>query len=101
MQMRTHQILLATLATVSILGTAREAAADDNDNGGRRLNSLAKDVAVRHRRLLVKNRLEVTPLFESTINADYRAIIGGGLKLEYHLSDKWSIGVIGVASASI
>ncbi|HEY0190795.1 MAG TPA: outer membrane beta-barrel domain-containing protein [Kofleriaceae bacterium] len=66
-----------------------------------RHNSLADDVAVRHRRLLVAHRLELTPLFESTINADYRHIIGGGLKLEYHLSDKWSIGAIGVASTSL
>ncbi len=94
--MRTHQILLASLAVLSVVGgTAHEASAE------RRQNSLAKDVAVRHRRLLVKNRFEVTPLFESTINADFRHVIGGGLKLEYHLTDKWSIGVIGVASASV
>jgi outer membrane beta-barrel protein len=58
-------------------------------------------VAVRHRRLLVKNRLELAPLFESTINADFRHIIGGGAKLEYHLTDKWSVGVVGVASTAI
>ncbi len=67
----------------------------------RRLNDLHKDVAVRHRRLLVKNRFEFTPLFESSIDADYKHIIGGGLKLEYHLSDMWSIGAIGVASTAI
>jgi len=66
-----------------------------------RHNSLADDVAVRHRRLLVKRRFEVTPLFESTINADFRHVIGGGLKIEYHLSDMWSIGAIGVASTSL
>ena len=38
-----------------------------------------------------------TPLFESTINADFQHIVGGGLKLEYHLGDMLSIGVIGVA----
>lgn len=67
----------------------------------RRQNSLAADVAVRHRRLLVKDRFEFAPLFESTINADFRHIIGGGAKLEYHLSDKLSIGVIGVGSTSL
>jgi outer membrane beta-barrel protein len=67
----------------------------------RRQNSLAADVAVRHRRLLVKNRFELAPLFESTINADFRHIIGGGAKLEYHLTDKFSIGVIGVASTAL
>jgi len=66
-----------------------------------RQNGLAADVAVRHRRLLVKNRLEVAPLFESTINADFRHVLGGGLKLEYHITDKLSIGVIGVASTSL
>jgi outer membrane beta-barrel protein len=64
----------------------------------RRKNSLPDDVAVRHRRLLVKNRFEVTPLFESTINAEFQHIVGGGLKLEYHLSDMISIGGIGVGS---
>jgi len=67
----------------------------------RRTNDLADDVAVRHRRLLVKNRLEFTPLFESTINADFRHIIGGGAKLEYHLTDMLSVGGIGVFSTAI
>jgi outer membrane beta-barrel protein len=57
--------------------------------------------AVRNRLLLVAKRLEATPLFESTINADFRAFIGGGLKLEYHLGDMLSIGAIGVVSASL
>jgi outer membrane beta-barrel protein len=67
----------------------------------RRTSSLAKDVAVRHRRLLVKNRFEVTPLFESSIDADFQHTVGGGLKLEYHLGDMFSIGVIGVGSTSL
>src|SRR5688572_27572208 len=64
----------------------------------RRKNSLPGDVAVRHRRLLVKNRFEATPLFESTINPEFQHIVGGGLKLEYHLSDMLSIGGIAVGS---
>ena len=51
--------------------------------------------------LLVKKRFEATPLFESSVNADFRNIVGGGLKLEYHFSDKLSIGVIGVGSAAL
>src|SRR5688572_32257073 len=39
----------------------------------RRKNSLPGDVAVRHRRLLVKNRFEVAPLFESTISGEFRS----------------------------
>jgi outer membrane beta-barrel protein len=62
----------------------------------RRRDPLENEPAVRHRLLLVKNRFELTPLFESTINADFRHILGAGLKLEYHLSDMLSFGVIGV-----
>jgi outer membrane beta-barrel protein len=68
---------------------------------GRRQNSLANDVAVRHRRLLVRGRFEFAPLFESTINADFRHIIGGGAKLEYHLGDMLSIGVVGVFGTAL
>jgi outer membrane beta-barrel protein len=83
------------VAVVGVLAASTSAYAD------RRQNSLASDVAVRHRRLLVKGRLELTPLFESTVNADFRHIIGGGAKLEYHLTDMFSFGVIGVGSTAI
>lgn len=91
------------LAAVIALGGlfAVEAATAPEAHAERRLNSLGKDVAVRHRRLLVKNRFEVTPLFESTINADFRHIIGGGLKLEYHFSDMISVGVVGVGATAL
>jgi outer membrane beta-barrel protein len=89
--MKNHTLL----AVVGLLALSSEAYAE------RRKNDLASAVAVRRRRLLVKQRFEVAPLFESTINADFRHIIGGGAKLEYHLTDKWSIGVIGVASTSL
>jgi len=82
-------------ATLLVAAIGHEAAAD------RRLNNLEKDVAVRHRRLLVAKRFEATPLFESSVNADFRHIVGGGLKLEYHLSDKLSIGLLGVASTAL
>jgi len=84
-------ILGAALVSASFASIAQA-------DGGRRKNSLPEDVAVRHRRLLVKNRFEVSPTFESTISADYQHIIGGGLKLEYHLSDMLSIGAVGVGS---
>jgi len=93
--MKTHLIVAAALGLASV-GVAEHAA-----NAERRTNDLSKQVAVRHRRLLVKNRFEFAPLFESTINADFRHIIGGGAKLEYHLGDMLSFGVVGVASASI
>ena len=91
--MKKHTTLL--LASVGLLALAGSAIAE------RRTNGLANDVAVRHRRLLVKNRFELAPLFESTINADFRHIIGGGAKLEYHLGDMLSFGVIGVASTAL
>jgi outer membrane beta-barrel protein len=93
--MKNHTAL-AVVAVVTGLGVSGDVYAE-----GRRLSSLASDVAVRHRRLLVKNRFELAPLFESTINADFRHIVGGGAKLEYHLGDKLSIGVIGVASTAL
>ena len=89
--MKNHTLL----AVVGVLALTSEAYAE------RRQNTLATDVAVRRRRLLVKKRFEFAPLFESTINADFRHIIGGGAKLEYHLSDMFSIGVVGVAATSL
>jgi outer membrane beta-barrel protein len=88
-----NKMLLA--AVVGLIGASTVANAEPRTNG------LEKDVAVRHRKLLVAHRFELTPLFESTIAADFRHIIGGGLKLEYHFSDMLSFGVIGVASTSI
>ncbi len=104
--MSNKPILLAALISVAVPsanafaddGAASTAQSSAGGSGGRRQNSLSSDVAVRHRRLLVKNRFEATPLFESTINAEFQHIVGGGLKLEYHLGDMLSIGAIGVGS---
>ena len=90
--MKTHTVL----AALAVLTLSAEVYAE-----GRRQNTLASDVAVRRRRLLVKHRFEFAPLFESTINADFRHIVGGGAKLEYHLGDMFSIGVIGVGSTAL
>jgi outer membrane beta-barrel protein len=83
------------LALVGVASLATPALAE------RRTNGLKDDVAVRHRKLLVKGRFEAAPLFESTINAEFQHVVGGGLKLEYHLSDMLSIGGIGVFSKNI
>lgn len=91
----TTKLAFIGLAASVLLASHEEARAE------RRTNDLEKQVAVRHRRLLVKNRFEVTPLFESSIDADFQHILGGGLKLEYHLSDMLSIGVVGVASTAL
>jgi outer membrane beta-barrel protein len=89
--MKNHTLL----AVVGLLALSSEAYAES------RKNDLASAVAVRRRRLLVKKRFELAPLFESTINADFRHIIGGGAKLEYHIGDKWSVGVVGVGSTAL
>jgi outer membrane beta-barrel protein len=89
--MKNHTLL----AVVAVLALTSEAYAE------RRQNTLASDVAVRRRRLLVKKRFEFAPLFESTINADFRHIIGGGAKLEYHFNDWFSFGVVGVGSTAL
>ena len=92
----TKPTLLATAALLAVTALpAADALAD-----GRRQSSLKDDVAVRHRRLLVKQRFEFAPLFESTINADFRHIVGGGAKLEYHFTDMVSFGAIGVGATA-
>ena len=63
--------------------------------------ALKEQPAVRHRLLLVKNRFEVTPTFEATINADFKQTLSAGLKVEYHLSDMLSVGVAGLYGKSI
>ena len=100
--MNKHNLFMAALlglAMIPALGSVPARA--DGHGPGYRSNGLDKDVAVRHRRLLVAHRFEATPLFESSIDADFQHNVGGGLKLEYHLGDKFSIGVLGVASTSL
>ena len=90
---RSAALALGAVAALGVTTLAPSAARADS--------SLDEQPAVRNRLLLVAKRLEATPLFEATINADFRAFIGGGLKLEYHFGDMISVGVIGVGSASI
>ncbi|HEY4055841.1 MAG TPA: outer membrane beta-barrel domain-containing protein [Kofleriaceae bacterium] len=96
-------LTLGALASTPVFadGSPKDSPSGASASTGRRLNGLPKDKAVRHRKLLVRGRFEFAPLFESTINADYRHIIGAGAKLEYHITDMFSIGVIGVGSTSI
>jgi outer membrane beta-barrel protein len=97
----TALLVAAAVAPLAFDISKAHAEEKTSSSSGRRLNSLPNDVAVRHRRLLVRNRFEFTPLFESTINADFRHIIGGGAKLEYHLGDMLSIGVVGVGATAL
>ncbi|MCA9673959.1 MAG: hypothetical protein H6709_03295 [Kofleriaceae bacterium] len=93
---RMHVITLAVgVAATALLATAGEAHAQ------RRKSTLEDQPAVRNRMLLVAKRFEVTPAFESTINADFRHFVGGGLKLEFHASDMLSFGAVGMFSTAI
>src|SRR5262245_35733577 len=78
---------LTALLTVSLL-PALPALAD-------RESPLVGQPAVRHRLLLVKRRFELAPAFEASVNADFKHTFSGGLKLELHISDMWSIGAVG------
>jgi outer membrane beta-barrel protein len=91
----------ATITAALLLGALVTPSLSGNAHAQRRKSALEGQPAVRHRLLLVKNRFEFTPSFESTINADFRHIIGGGAKLEYHLSDMLSIGAVGIFSTSL
>lgn len=85
---------------VSVIGCFLALTFATNDALADRENPLDGQPAVRHRLLLVKQRFEVGLAFESTINADFKHTVGGGLKLEYHLSDMLSIGGVGIFGGS-
>ena len=100
---KTTFTLAGTLLVSATLGLLAPAASAEDAPaiGSQKRNYLDEQPAVRHRLLLVAKRLEVTPMFESTINADFRHFIGAGLKLEYHLGDMFSIGGIVVGSTAL
>lgn len=105
---RTHAAL--TGACALLFGQLHVASADvdtekerreiERQESEARRNALDGQPLVRHRKLLVANRLELAILGESTINADFRHIMGAGLKLEYHISDMFSLGALGVYSTA-
>jgi len=55
---------------------------------------LSEQPAVRHRYELRANRFEITPTFEASLAAYFKHTLAGGLKIEYHLTDALSIGVL-------
>jgi len=55
---------------------------------------------VRHRVLLVKKRFELAPTFETSLNAEFKHTIAGGLKAEYHFTDMLSFGAMGYFGSS-
>lgn len=104
LQKKTSSVLVPCAAALLgiLLANPTAARAQNNNNDEEdTATKLAKAPAVRHRLLLVKKRLELAPSFESTINADFKNTIGGGLKAEYHLSDMLSVGGIGIFGTSL
>jgi len=89
-----HRHVIAATILGALLLTGGSASAQ-------RTNPLEGQPAVRHRLLLVKQRFEIAPAFESSVNADFKHTLSGGLKLEYHLSDMLSIGVVGFYGAGL
>lgn len=86
---------MKTFAFVNGMLALAALAAPHTAHAERKRGALEEAPAVRHRKLLVRGRFELAPHFESTINADYRHTFGVGAKLEYHLSDMWSVGALG------
>jgi|GEM_PF-1020816 len=98
-------VAVAILAALMLLGGAAEAqdkaeGKDQAEKPRRARNPLDGQPAVRKRKLLVSGRFEVTPTFMTSINADYKHTVGGGLKLEYHLNDSLSFGAFGSLGTS-
>lgn len=60
-----------------------------------RRNPLAGQPAVRHRVEMRKLRLELSPLFVTSINQDFKHAFGPGLKLQFHILDWLAVGVEG------
>jgi outer membrane beta-barrel protein len=85
---RRSAALAAFLAATTIAAAAAQAEPE-------RKSPLEGQPAVRHRLLLVKHRFELTPAFEGSVNADFKHTLSAGLKLEFHISDMWSIGAVG------
>lgn len=82
------KISAAALVAISI-GAAAPAVAQT------RTSPLEGQPAVRHKYELRQSRFEITPTFEASISAPFKNTFAGGLKLEYHLSDAFSIEAMG------
>ena len=96
MYSKARRALLATLPVAALAAVSLPA----TPVRAERKSPLAGQPAVRHRLLLVKKRFEAGLAFESSVNADFRHTVAGGLKLEFHLSDMWSVGAAGFVGTS-
>jgi outer membrane beta-barrel protein len=78
---------LSSLFLLLAIGVAGPAAA--------RPRPLSEQPAVRHKVELRDKRLEVVPTFEASVAAEFKHTLSGGLKIEYHITDTFSIGALG------
>lgn len=95
--MKHLSIIIPTL----VLMASAPALAQEEEESENVATSLEKQPAVRHRLLLVKGRFELTPAFETNVNAEYKYTLSGGLRAEYHLSDMLSFGAVGFFGTSV
>jgi outer membrane beta-barrel protein len=88
----TRRTLMLALA-VSFAGAAT-AHAD-------RRNPLENQPSIRHKFEMRRLRFEITPQLVTSINQDFRHFIGGGLVLQFHITDWLGIGVSGAFGGGI
>lgn len=84
--MRTHKRFIFSIGALALLAAAPAAHAD------RGRNPLAGQPAVRHRVEMRKLRFEITPQFLVSMNQPYLVGIGGGVNLQFHITDWLGIG---------
>lgn len=58
-------------------------------------NPMESGPAVRHRILYRSGRLELTPLAGISVNEPYLRDVAGGLDVKYHVTDQFSLGLMG------
>jgi outer membrane beta-barrel protein len=56
-----------------------------------RTSPLDGQPTVRHKEELRDGRFEITPTFEASISAPFKNTLAGGLKIEYHITDVFSV----------
>jgi outer membrane beta-barrel protein len=66
-----------------------------------RTSVLEGQPAIRHKLELRERRFEITPTFEATISADFKTTYSFGAKLDYHVNDWFSIGVLGFYGVAV
>jgi outer membrane beta-barrel protein len=82
---RHASLLISGLALVLLLAFAAPASAQS------RTSPLDGQPTVRHKEELRANRFEITPTFEASISAPFKNTLSGGLKIEYHITDVFSV----------